>query len=109
MIKSLTPNAQFTLAPVFYSLRPIDLYWIGRVLWRSKTLVLSSAGTFSALALAYCLTTSPLYTSAVRILVGPRQPIVLTEQQSPGNEQIEAAYVDSQVEILKSGTGLVPN
>ena len=106
MIKSLTPNAQFTLAPVFYSLRPIDLYWIGRVLWRSKTLVLSCAGTFSALALAYCLTTSPLYTSAVRILVGPRQPIVLTEQQSPGNEQIEAAYVDSQVEILKSGTVL---
>ena len=106
MIKSFNPNARFTPAPALQYLPPIDLYWIARVLWRSKTLIVLSGGTFSALALAYCLTTSPLYTSAVRILVGPRQPIVLTEQQSSGNEQIEAAHVDSQVEILKSGTVL---
>lgn len=106
MLKSLIPDVPFTPANAVHPLRPVDLYWIARVLWRNKMVVATFAATFFLFALAYCLTTTPLYSSTVRILVGPRQAIILSEQQSAGNEQIEAAYVDSQVEILKSGTVL---
>jgi polysaccharide biosynthesis transport protein len=106
MLKSLTSDVPFSHATTLQQLRPIDFFWISRILLRNGLFIATCTAAFFLVALVYCLSTRPLYSSTVSILVGPRQPIVLTAQQSAGSEQIEAAYVDSQVEILKSAAVL---
>jgi polysaccharide biosynthesis transport protein len=104
MLKRLSSDASgLTGIAALPLMRPIDIAGLARKLWRHKIFIVLGALLFSVLALIYSLAATPLYTSSVSILIEPRQPIVLADQPSLANEQIEAAYVDSQVEILKSG------
>jgi polysaccharide biosynthesis transport protein len=86
----------------YHALEPIDLVGVTLTLWRNLKMILGVAMVFALIALVYCQTTPKLYTASASILIGPRQPTILNEQQTLVNEQIEAAQVDSQVEILKS-------
>jgi polysaccharide biosynthesis transport protein len=104
MLKRLSSErpAPYSIAPLEI-MRPIDLAGLARGMWRNKRLIAFIAFLFTALALLYCLTATRLYTSSASILIEPRQPLVLAAQPSPESDQIEAAYVDSQVEVIKSG------
>lgn len=86
-------------------LTPIDFKTLGKKMLRQKRYMLLGAASGLVLGLCFALLSKPLYTSSAKLLIEPKQPIELSQQPS-GNDTIEAAYVDSQVEVLNSGSVL---
>jgi capsular exopolysaccharide synthesis family protein len=79
----------------------IDLYEVVRLLRRQKRLIATVLG-FSILgALLYLAITPARYTASSMLLFDVRKSAPL-QQQGYANEAADSAYVDSQVEVLRS-------
>jgi uncharacterized protein involved in exopolysaccharide biosynthesis/Mrp family chromosome partitioning ATPase len=79
----------------------IDLYEVFRLLRRQKRLIATILG-FSILGgLIYLVITPAHYTASSMLLFDVRKSVPF-QQQGYGNEAADSAYVDSQVEVLKS-------
>ena len=79
----------------------IDLYEVFRLLRRQKRLIATILG-FSILGgLLYLAITPAHYTASSMLLFDVRKSAPF-QQQGYGNEAADSAYVDSQVEVLKS-------
>jgi capsular exopolysaccharide synthesis family protein len=79
----------------------IDLYEVVRLLRRQKRLI-ASVLAFSILgALLYLAITPARYTASSMLLFDVRKSAPF-QQQGYGNEAADSAYVDSQVEVLRS-------
>lgn len=79
----------------------IDLLGIFRLIRRQIILILGVATLSMVAALVYLAITPPRYTASSMLLIDPRQGPPLSLSPST-NSLIDSAYVDSQVEILKS-------
>ncbi|MFC5385871.1 GumC family protein [Aquamicrobium segne] len=84
----------------------IDLYGLGRTLWRRRWTILFCLVAFPALAWFALSFVTPRYSATARILIDPReQRVVQNEiiQQGVGSDM---ALVDSQIEVIASETVL---
>lgn len=82
--------------------RPLDIGWILRTLWRGRWMTAICGLTCLALGLSYILLAPRLYTASTSILIGPRPVDVFADAVQPGNDPMDMPFIDSQVEVLKS-------
>jgi polysaccharide biosynthesis transport protein len=87
------------LVPV---VRPLDLGWMLRALWRARWLILLCGLACLGVGLAYALSAPRLFTASTSILIGPRPVDVFAEAPLGATDQMELPFVDSQIEVLRS-------
>ena len=79
----------------------IDLHGIFRFLRRRAVVIGAVAACVALAALIYCLSATPLYTAAARVLVD-NSSIKALRDQSATSDSPASVTLDSQVEIIKS-------
>lgn len=79
----------------------IDLLESVRLMRRQAPLIVAVGAVFMIAGLVYLAVTPPHYLATATLLIDPRQSPSFSESPST-NSLIDSAYVDSQVEILKS-------
>jgi capsular exopolysaccharide synthesis family protein len=81
--------------------RTLDLFEVSRLLRRQKRLIATVLGLTIFASLAYLAIASVYYTASAMMLFEIRtsEPF---QQQGFGNDTVASAFVDSQVEVLKS-------
>ncbi len=79
-----------------------DLRGLFDVLRRRAAAVLGVAGAIVALALAWTMAATPLFTANVMLLLDPRDPRILQTEVTPAGAGSDVALVESQLRIVLS-------
>src|SRR5262249_2579484 len=69
---------------------------------RQYVIVASAVALTTLLGIVYLMTTPPIFTASARMLMDTRKQQVMLPQQPMTWDYMEAAAVESQVEVLKS-------
>ena len=98
--------------PETYRRRPdgaVEISELWRILWHRRAMILAVAGLLTGLALAYGLTTSPLYTASTQLLIDPRDRNVVNNDVNPNTLSPDGglAQIESQTSVIQSGGVLV--
>jgi succinoglycan biosynthesis transport protein ExoP len=80
------------------------LHFASNFLRRQYVVIALAVALTTLLGVVYLNTTPPTFTASARMLIDTRKQEVLFQQQLMGRDLIDAAMVDSQVEVLKSQT-----
>lgn len=97
--------------PEVYRRRPdgaVEISELWRILWHRRVMILAAAGLLTGLALAYGLTTSPLYTASAQLLIDPRDRNVVNNDVNPNTVSPDGglAQIESQTSVIQSGSVL---
>ncbi len=82
--------------------RPLDIGWIVRALWRGRWVTVLCGLACLGLGLVYLMLAPRLYTASTSILIGPRPVDVFADAAQSSNDPMDMPFIDSQVEVLKS-------
>jgi uncharacterized protein involved in exopolysaccharide biosynthesis/Mrp family chromosome partitioning ATPase len=80
-----------------------------RILWRRKGLIAFTAGVLCIVALAYGLTTPPLFTTSAELIIDPRDRQVVVNDVNPSAVAPDGGttQVESQVQVIQSASVLL--
>jgi len=78
----------------------VDIAEVGRVLWRRRGVLVGAIVLAVGLAVVYLVLAPPRYTASAMVLFDPHK--IDAFQERPPNPTADSAYVDSQVEVVKS-------
>ncbi|NRB05609.1 MAG: polysaccharide biosynthesis tyrosine autokinase [Rhodobacteraceae bacterium] len=80
----------------------IDLQDLARSLWDGRFVVLFCALLFGAIALFIASQITPTYTSISKVLLDPRESVLMEGQQVVGNLELSDQVVASEIAIMRS-------
>ncbi len=84
----------------------LDIYGLYLILKRRAPLVAAITAVSVAIAVAYLMSATRMYSSSVQILIDPRQKIIVGSQIRTGGLGFDKAMIASQVSIIGSDTVL---
>ena len=101
------PEPQLAASPVLETSADLGDLW--RILSRRRRTIAVTVAIFSALALAYCVVTHPLYTASSQLLIDPRDRQVVTNDLNASAVAPDGGVtqVESQVRVLQSNAVLL--
>lgn len=91
--------------PAWSAAEPPPFQWLPLLVafvrrrWRA---ILLSSVAVTAAAATYVATATPFYTATTTVFIDSRRPHAFRQEQSIVDQQAESAFVESQVEILRS-------
>ena len=101
------PEPPLAHAPTVDTSAELGDLW--RILARRRRTIAVTAALFTALALAYCVVTRPLYTASSQLLIDPRDRQVVTNDLNASAVAPDGGItqVESQVRVLQSSAVLL--
>lgn len=82
--------------------RSVDFKGLFQILNQQKWLMMLIMSACLGAAIAYILTTKPLYTAQARILIDPLKAELFSDVRSTDDLRFTSAMIESQVEVIKS-------
>ncbi len=84
----------------------VDIHGLYLIIRRRMPLIAAITSIMVAIAIAYLMSATRMYSSSVQILIDPRQKIIVGSQVRAGGLGFDKAMIASQVSIISSDTVL---